>query len=71
MYIYIVISLFIISMISICLGFWFVISYNPIKYRYIPKPFDYDQTDPIPIADVFDDMFTESSPWFGYVKIEE
>lgn len=34
-----------------------------IIYRYIPRSFDEEQTEPVYVSDIFRSMFEQSSPW--------
>lgn len=34
-----------------------------IEYRYVPRSFKDEQEEPIPIDDIFNKMFANSSPW--------
>lgn len=36
-----------------------------IEYRYLPRTFKEEQESPVPINDVFNSMFEQSSPWVG------
>ena len=40
-----------------------------VEYRYMPRSFKEEQENPVPLYDIFGDMFTESSPWFGSYNI--
>jgi hypothetical protein len=42
---------------------------NKIEYKYIPRTFKEEQENPVPVYDLFGDLFTESSPWFGSFNI--
>jgi len=37
--------------------------YDKIIYRYIPRTFEEEQVDPIPVSDVFETMFSQPDPW--------
>lgn len=39
-----------------------------IIYRYIPRTFEEEQEDQIPISDVFNTMFSQPSPWVGSIR---
>jgi hypothetical protein len=39
-----------------------------IIYRYIPKTFEEEQIDPIPVSDIFETMFSQPSPWVASLK---
>ena len=34
-----------------------------IEYRYVPRSFKDEQDEPVPIADIFNKMFSKPSPW--------
>ncbi len=34
-----------------------------IKFKYIPKTFEEEQTDSVPIKSIYGKLFSESSPW--------
>ena len=38
---------------------------NVIEYRYIPRSFNDEQNDPVPIKQVFGSMFENPSPWIN------
>lgn len=43
-----------------------------IEYRYIPRTFEQEQLDRVPILATYGDLFTKSSPWtdsIGYPGI--
>lgn len=42
-----------------------------IKYKYVPRTFQQEQDNPIPIFDIFDDMFQNPSPWIGSFNLYE
>ena len=43
-----------------------------IKYVYIPRTFEQEQEDPVPISDLFGKMFEEPSPWVSnFVQPED
>ncbi len=39
-----------------------------IVYRYIPRTFEEEQVDPVPVSDIFETMFSQPSPWVGSIK---
>ena len=39
-----------------------------IIYRYIPRTFEEEQTDPIPVTDIFATMFSQPSPWVSSIR---
>jgi hypothetical protein len=39
-----------------------------VIYRYIPRTFEEEQLDPIPITDIFETMFSQPSPWVGSIR---
>ena len=39
-----------------------------VIYRYIPRTFEEEQEDPIPVSDVFATMFSQPSPWIGSIR---
>ena len=39
-----------------------------VIYRYIPRTFEEEQEDPVPISDIFETMFSQPSPWVGSVR---
>lgn len=39
-----------------------------IVYRYIPRTFDEEQKDPIPVSEIFETLFSQPSPWVGSIK---
>jgi hypothetical protein len=39
-----------------------------VIYRYIPRTFEEEQLDPIPVSDVFETMFSQPSPWVGSIR---
>jgi hypothetical protein len=34
-----------------------------IEYRYVPRSFKDEQEEPVPLEDIFNSMFSKSSPW--------
>lgn len=39
-----------------------------IVYRYIPRTFEEEQEDPVPISDIFETMFSQPTPWVGSIN---
>lgn len=39
-----------------------------ILYRYIPKTFEQEQSEPVYVSDIFQTMFTQPSPWIGGIN---
>ncbi len=39
-----------------------------IVYRYIPRTFEEEHWDPIPVTDIFQTMFSQPSPWVGSIR---
>lgn len=39
-----------------------------VIYRYIPRTFEEEQIDPIPVTDIFETMFSQPSPWVGSIR---
>ena len=39
-----------------------------IIYRYIPRSFKEEQEEPVYVSDIFETMFTQSSPWVRSVS---
>ena len=37
--------------------------YDKIIYKYIPRTFEEEQLNPIPVSDVFETMFSQPDPW--------
>ena len=66
-------TLFIIGVMMIAIAI--VRAYNncePPKtiYRYIPRTFIEDQENPVPLDDIFYNMFNNPTPWVASVDIE-
>lgn len=36
---------------------------SKIIYRYIPRTFQEEQDSPVPVSEIFEDMFKQPSPW--------
>lgn len=72
-----------ILFISCFIGFILIIIYftriytldqcprDKIVYRFIPKSLNEQVTIPIPIDDIYKDMFQQPSPWVGSFNIHE
>jgi len=41
---------------------------NIIEYRYIPRTFKEEQDQPIPVSEIFADMFKTSTPWVASIS---
>ena len=39
-----------------------------VIYRYIPRTFEEEQEDPVPVSDIFETMFSQPSPWVGSIR---
>jgi hypothetical protein len=68
----IVILIGLIGLISIIISItraYYKCDVNKVEYRYIPRTFKEEQENPVPIYDLFGDIFTNSSPWFGSYNI--
>lgn len=39
-----------------------------VIYRYIPRTFEEEQLDPIPVSDIFETLFSQPSPWLGSIR---
>ena len=39
-----------------------------VIYKYIPRTFEEEQEDPIPVSDVFETLFSQPSPWIASVR---
>lgn len=64
--------IFILAIVFIFLGL--VKNYNQkpdpkVIYRYIPRSFVEDQENPVPLNDLFYDMFDRPTPWVGTVDV--
>ncbi len=42
--------------------------HDKVIYRYIPRTFEEEQLDPIPVSDIFETMFSQPSPWVGSIR---
>lgn len=42
---------------------------NETIYRYIPRSFNEEQNNPVPLMDIFGSMFFDQSPWMGSFNI--
>jgi hypothetical protein len=39
-----------------------------VIYKYIPRTFDEEQADPVPVSDIFKTMFSQPSPWVNSIR---
>lgn len=39
-----------------------------IEYRYIPRTFEEEQTDPVYVSEIFETMFSQPSPWLLSIR---
>ena len=39
-----------------------------VIYKYIPRTFEEEQQDPVPVSDIFETMFSQPSPWVNSIK---
>jgi len=39
-----------------------------VIYKYIPRTFEEEQEDPVPVSDIFETMFSQPSPWVSSIK---
>ena len=39
-----------------------------VIYRYIPRTFEEEQEDPVPVSDIFETMFSQPSPQVGSIR---
>lgn len=39
-----------------------------VVYKYIPRTFEEEQEDPIPVSDIFETMFSQPSPWVSSIS---
>lgn len=63
---FLILILFLIGIIIITVGITRTTYQCPphqIKYIYVPRTFEEQQNDPIPVSDIFQKMFDEPSPW--------
>jgi len=40
-----------------------------IKYKYIPKTFEEEQNNPLPLMSVYGNMFEKNSPWINNINL--
>jgi hypothetical protein len=40
---------------------------NQVIYRYMPRTFKEEQTNPVPLSDIFKVLFNEPSPWINSI----
>lgn len=65
--------LFIIGIILIAIGIIKVYNQPPPQrtvYRYIPRTFIEDQENPVPLDDIFYEMFNNPTPWVASVDVQ-
>jgi len=43
---------------------------DKVIYRFVPRTFKEEQDSPIPIKDIFGDMFANPSPWVGSINLK-
>jgi hypothetical protein len=41
---------------------------NTIEYRYIPRTFEEEMTEPIYVSKIFENMFSQPSPWIVSIR---
>ncbi len=39
-----------------------------IIFKYIPRTFEEEMIDPVPVSDIFETMFSQPSPWVGSIR---
>ena len=39
-----------------------------IEYRYIPRTFEEEQSDPVYVSEIFETMFSQPSPWILSIR---
>ena len=67
----IVLLLFLIGVIMITIGYTKTTSDCPlpkIQYRFIPRSFYDEQLSPDNVTSQFQNMFSDSSPWYNYYQ---
>ena len=68
-----IIFFFFIGVIFIMMGERHNICTPPrVEYRYIPRTFEQEQVDKVPILSTYGDLFTKATPWemsVGYPSI--
>jgi len=67
----ILVTLMFIAIILVVVGFIKASAYCPprkIEYRYVPRTFIEDQQEPVPITDIFAQMFYSSTPWISHAS---
>lgn len=40
-----------------------------VEYRFIPRTFEEEQDNPVSTAQIFDNMFTDATPWIAGTRI--
>jgi hypothetical protein len=62
--------IFVVSVIFLIIGVtksYYKCPPNRIEYRYIPRTFKEEQDSPIPVSEIFNNMFKMPSPWLANV----
>lgn len=62
----VILLIFFLSITGIVVGYVNQVQKCPrpkVEYRYIPRSFQEEQDNPVPISQQFNDMFTQPSPW--------
>jgi len=65
--------IFIIAIALIFMGLWTNYNQKPdpkVIYRYVPRSFVEDQENPVPLNDLFYDMFNRETPWVGTIDVD-
>ena len=44
------------------------LNHQKIIYRYIPRTFEEEQEDPVSVSEVFNEMFSQPSPWVQSIR---
>ncbi len=72
MYKFVLFIMFIIGIISITASISISIGENTnvnnepkIVYRYLPRTLEEEQKEPIAVSELYNSMFTQTSPWIG------
>ena len=63
-----ILIIFIIALIFIIIDvtkMYYKCPKNVIEYRYIPRSFNEEQDEPVPIKSIFGNMFENPSPWIS------
>ena len=40
----------------------------PVEYRYLPRTFEEEQSEPVYVSEIFETMFSQPSPWIMSVR---